>query len=101
MLLKGCPGCEGSAPPFATMHAEGWLIVADAEGITFVACAEHRGEYAHLSPVIAPSRPAEVPASADQWFGSSGRKEPERVREPEHVAGSEVRFPVLRSATAF
>lgn len=52
VLLAGCPECGRIAPAPADMHTEGWLIVADDEGINLIACPEHR---AHFET---PSRPA-------------------------------------------
>lgn len=54
VLLAGCQECGRVAGSAADMHTEGWLILADEEGITLIACPEHRG--LHESP----SRPADT-----------------------------------------
>ena len=53
ILLAGCPECGRIAPAPADMHTEGWLIVADDEGINLIACPEHRSLYE------TPPRPAD------------------------------------------
>lgn len=45
VLLAGCPECGRIAPSPADMHTEGWLIVADDEGVKLIACPEHRSLY--------------------------------------------------------
>ncbi len=45
VLLAGCPECGRIAPPPAEMQLEGWLVVADAEGVKLIACPEHRSLY--------------------------------------------------------
>ena len=46
VLLAGCPQCGKIAPPPTEMHLQGWLIVADADGVKLIACPEHRALYA-------------------------------------------------------
>jgi hypothetical protein len=57
VLLAGCPECGRIAQSPADMHTEGWLIVADDEGITLIACPEHRAQY---EPGAQPAGPTEV-----------------------------------------
>ena len=45
VLLAGCPECGRIGQNAATMHTEGWLIEFDDEGVTFIACPEHRSLY--------------------------------------------------------
>ena len=45
VLLAGCPGCGRPAPAPADMHSQGWLILADDDGITLVACPDHRAAF--------------------------------------------------------
>jgi hypothetical protein len=45
VLLAGCPDCGRIAPPPVEMHETGWLILADDDGLSFIACPEHRGLY--------------------------------------------------------
>jgi len=45
VLLAGCPECGRISQSTAEMHTEGWLIEFDADGITLIACPEHRAMY--------------------------------------------------------
>jgi len=45
VLLAGCPDCKRIAPPPTEMHLQGWLIVADQDGVQFIACPDHRALY--------------------------------------------------------
>ena len=49
VLLAGCPECGKIAPPPTEMHLEGWLIVADDQGVKLIACPEHRYLYESVS----------------------------------------------------
>ncbi len=44
--MTRCAGCGDQAPFPAKMHAEGWLIEADEDGISLVACPNCRHLFA-------------------------------------------------------
>ncbi len=40
--MAGCSDCDRIAPSPAEMHSEGWLIVADENGLVSITCPAHR-----------------------------------------------------------
>ena len=41
VLMAGCSQCDRIAPSAAEMHAEGWVIVADDQGLVSITCPAH------------------------------------------------------------
>ena len=67
VLLAGCRGCGRPAPQTAEMHRDGWLIVADSEGLSPVACPEHRGDFEHRVVADIPPRPRRPQPKRGWW----------------------------------